>query len=239
MNLVDIGEAIVGFRPEHFVPAEFPSTGARVPFAFQVESQEYLGSERILYGKLAGGRFSGKRVVSRLPASYAAVPADGAPRAFGVDGAHLKFFDERHRIAPGPAPARLMGMRRQRWLGPAMLLPAIFYVVALVGVPFLLAFYYAVGDVKVGIDRLPLRRSAQFRLRARRIRPSAARCRTRSSSRSAPRSSCSSAATCSRSSSRKPSAAAGCSASSSCCRGSRPFPSARSGGSGCSTASTA
>jgi len=43
-----------------------------------------------------------------------------------------------------------MGMRRQHWLGPAMLLPAIFYVVALVGVPFLLAFYYAVGDVKVG-----------------------------------------------------------------------------------------
>ena len=43
-----------------------------------------------------------------------------------------------------------MGMRRQRWLGPAMLFPAIFYVVALVGVPFLLAFYYAVGDVKVG-----------------------------------------------------------------------------------------
>lgn len=43
-----------------------------------------------------------------------------------------------------------MGRRRQRWLGPAMLLPAILYVVALVGVPFLLAFYYAVGDVKVG-----------------------------------------------------------------------------------------
>ncbi len=31
-----------------------------------------------------------------------------------------------------------------------MLLPAILYVVALVGVPFLLAFVYAVGDVKVG-----------------------------------------------------------------------------------------
>ena len=39
---------------------------------------------------------------------------------------------------------------RQRWLGPAMFLPAILYVVALVGVPFVLAFYYAVGDVKVG-----------------------------------------------------------------------------------------
>jgi len=39
---------------------------------------------------------------------------------------------------------------RQRWLGPAMFLPAILYVVALVGVPFVLAFFYAVGDVKVG-----------------------------------------------------------------------------------------
>jgi multiple sugar transport system permease protein len=39
---------------------------------------------------------------------------------------------------------------RQRWLGPAMFLPAILYVVALIGVPFALAFYYSVGDVKVG-----------------------------------------------------------------------------------------
>jgi multiple sugar transport system permease protein len=39
---------------------------------------------------------------------------------------------------------------RQRWLGPAMFLPAILYVVALVGVPFVLAFLYSVGDVKVG-----------------------------------------------------------------------------------------
>src|SRR5262249_21996364 len=40
--------------------------------------------------------------------------------------------------------------RRRSWLGPAMLLPAILYIVALVGVPFILAFLYAVGDVKVG-----------------------------------------------------------------------------------------
>jgi multiple sugar transport system permease protein len=39
---------------------------------------------------------------------------------------------------------------RQAWLGPAMLLPAVLYIVALVGVPFILAFFYAVGDVKVG-----------------------------------------------------------------------------------------
>ena len=44
----------------------------------------------------------------------------------------------------------MSALGRQRWLGPAMFLPAILYVVALVGVPFVLAFIYAVGDVKVG-----------------------------------------------------------------------------------------
>ena len=41
-------------------------------------------------------------------------------------------------------------MRQQRWLGPAMFMPAILYIVALIGVPFTLAFFYSVGDVKVG-----------------------------------------------------------------------------------------
>ena len=41
-------------------------------------------------------------------------------------------------------------MNRQRWLAPAMFLPAIIYIVALVGLPFVLAFMYSVGDVKVG-----------------------------------------------------------------------------------------
>ncbi len=40
-------------------------------------------------------------------------------------------------------------MRRGRWLGPAMFLPAVIYVVALVGVPLVMAFLYSVGDVKV------------------------------------------------------------------------------------------
>jgi multiple sugar transport system permease protein len=43
-----------------------------------------------------------------------------------------------------------MSRARQRWLGPAMLLPAVLYVIGLVGVPFGLAFFYALGDVKVG-----------------------------------------------------------------------------------------
>jgi len=43
-------------------------------------------------------------------------------------------------------------VRQQRWLGPVMFMPAIIYIVALVGVPFLMAFVYSVGDVKVGSE---------------------------------------------------------------------------------------
>ncbi len=82
MNLVEIGEAIVGFRPEHLRSGRVPRGRARAsrsPSA--VESQEYLGSERILYGRLEGGRFSGTPVVSRLPASYARDARPTARRA--------------------------------------------------------------------------------------------------------------------------------------------------------------
>jgi multiple sugar transport system permease protein len=41
-------------------------------------------------------------------------------------------------------------IRRQRWLGPAMFMPAVTYITALVGVPFVMAFLYSVSDAKVG-----------------------------------------------------------------------------------------
>jgi multiple sugar transport system permease protein len=41
-------------------------------------------------------------------------------------------------------------IRRQRWLGPAMFMPAVIYILALVGVPFVMAFLYSVSDAKVG-----------------------------------------------------------------------------------------
>jgi multiple sugar transport system permease protein len=40
--------------------------------------------------------------------------------------------------------------RRQNWLGPAMFMPAILYIVALVGLPFCMAFFFALTDAKVG-----------------------------------------------------------------------------------------
>ncbi len=51
-----------------------------------------------------------------------------------------------------PAPAR-RARRRARgatWLGLGMIAPAVLYMVALVGLPLVLAFLYSVGDVRVG-----------------------------------------------------------------------------------------
>src|SRR5207245_3615553 len=48
---------------------------------------------------------------------------------------------ERPRVARRPGG---------RWLGAAMFLPAILYIVAVIGVPFVMAFLYALGDVRVG-----------------------------------------------------------------------------------------
>jgi len=39
---------------------------------------------------------------------------------------------------------------RPEWLGPLMIVPAVLYIVLLVGVPFVLALYYSVSDISMG-----------------------------------------------------------------------------------------
>jgi len=54
----------------------------------------------------------------------------------------------------GADAARTRGLRRfidnERWLGRLLLAPAVIYIVALVGFPFLLAIYYSLSDATVG-----------------------------------------------------------------------------------------
>ncbi len=90
MNLAEFGDLIVGFRPEHFRPVS-TVIDAAVPFRFKVENIEYLGSEWIVSGTLAGGKLEGKKVFSRL--SSAQNLQLGATYDFAVPQFHLKFFD--------------------------------------------------------------------------------------------------------------------------------------------------
>ena len=90
MNLAELGDVIVGFRPEHFRPAS-AAAGDVVPFRLRVENIEYLGSEWIVSGTLVGGKLDAKKVFSRL--SSAQNLSLGGTYDFAVPQRELKFFD--------------------------------------------------------------------------------------------------------------------------------------------------
>jgi multiple sugar transport system ATP-binding protein len=92
MNLLENGDVIVGFRPEHLLPVELVPR-AVINFRLRVKNTEYLGAEWILYGIVTGGKFDGKEVVSRL-GSAGSFQADEM-YDFAVREEHLHFFDRR------------------------------------------------------------------------------------------------------------------------------------------------
>jgi multiple sugar transport system ATP-binding protein len=91
MNLIEDSDVIVGFRPEHFRVAEAIADPVKVPLKFRVENIEYLGAEWILSGTLVGGRFDGKKAVSRLLFGHEF--EIGKTYDFAVPERRLKFFD--------------------------------------------------------------------------------------------------------------------------------------------------
>jgi multiple sugar transport system ATP-binding protein len=92
MNLLDDGSVIVGFRPEALLPASMVPQPA-VPVRLRVTNVEYLGAERILYGAVEGGRFDGKKVLSRIAVSAGAANVEGATHDFAIRMGDLAFFD--------------------------------------------------------------------------------------------------------------------------------------------------
>jgi multiple sugar transport system ATP-binding protein len=90
MNLVPRNGHLLGFRPEHLVPAADAGAGpgAPVTFPFTVHREEYLGSERLLYGEIGESK-----AVARFSVT-APVDADlGHTHDFAVAQQHLKFFN--------------------------------------------------------------------------------------------------------------------------------------------------
>src|ERR1700675_1324414 len=90
MNLAELDNLIVGFRPEHFLPS-VNVTGETVALRFKVENRKYLGSEWIVSGTLVGGKLDAKKVVSALPPRRHLKL--GNVYDFVVSISILKFFD--------------------------------------------------------------------------------------------------------------------------------------------------
>jgi multiple sugar transport system ATP-binding protein len=102
MNLLDGGDSIVGFRPEHLLPMELVPNPV-IHFRLRVQITEYLGAEWILYGIVSEGKFSGKEVVSRLGSAASFRPDEVYD--FGIREPDLHFF---HRQTEKRTEARVV-----------------------------------------------------------------------------------------------------------------------------------
>jgi len=88
MNLVPRGGDLLGFRPEHFIPADVAATEAMATFPFHVHREEYLGAERLIYGEVGDAK-----AVARFPANVVVPAAPGGTYDFAVRRGDLKIFN--------------------------------------------------------------------------------------------------------------------------------------------------
>ena len=94
MNIVPADGVLIGFRPEHFLPAGVAQRiGDHASYQFRISHSEYLGAEKILYGTVEGGQLNGQKVISRIPSTHAAGLADGSVHPFSVAHGDMKYFD--------------------------------------------------------------------------------------------------------------------------------------------------
>jgi len=102
MNLIDLEEYQVGFRPEQFVPKQVYDRRNEVrEFSFHVNRVEYLGADRLLYGRVE--EFGEDTlVIARLPEAMDVPITTDQTYEFGVSRKDLRFFSKEtgKRIEP-------------------------------------------------------------------------------------------------------------------------------------------
>jgi multiple sugar transport system ATP-binding protein len=105
MNLVAVGERLVGFRPECFLPRELHIGGSEVvSLRFEISRVEDLGADRLAYGRL-GERFNHSHVVANLPTSFTSYTIEvNATYDFSVPKDDVKFFDSKTGLRTEPVP---------------------------------------------------------------------------------------------------------------------------------------
>jgi multiple sugar transport system ATP-binding protein len=91
MNLVPRDDVLVGFRPEHLLPASAVPADGAVTIRIAVDRVEFLSGDPHIYGT-ALGIGEPTRVVARLPAMLDTAVAAGEEYEFAVARKHLRFF---------------------------------------------------------------------------------------------------------------------------------------------------
>ncbi|MBP2675274.1 MAG: transporter [Deltaproteobacteria bacterium] len=101
MNLLELEqeEALLGFRPETFMPADaVEGSEGVVTYPFEVTYLEYLGAERLVYGNV-GEKSHARHVVSRLPGSMTLPLEAGKTYPFAVARRDLRRFHRKSGLA--------------------------------------------------------------------------------------------------------------------------------------------
>jgi multiple sugar transport system ATP-binding protein len=95
MNLIELpGGALLGFRPENFLPRGQFAAGEPVRlFRFAVRRVEYLGSDRYVYGTVTDAGAGDATVIAKLPATVGTAIPDGETLEFAVPERALRYFD--------------------------------------------------------------------------------------------------------------------------------------------------
>ncbi len=100
MNLLDHGDFLVGFRPEHLLPPGI-AEGDVLPVTYHVNRIENLGSERYLYGFLRD--FSrDTKVIAMLPSTVTVPIVTDQDHQFSVARDQLCYFDKDTGLRIGP-----------------------------------------------------------------------------------------------------------------------------------------
>ncbi len=106
MNLVRRDGTLVGFRPEHLMPADHVS-GEKLTVSFEVDRVEYLSGDRHIYGTVTG-LGEDTRVISRLPATMFGDVSEGT-HEFAVAADRVRLFDEESGLRKDPEPVEATG----------------------------------------------------------------------------------------------------------------------------------
>jgi multiple sugar transport system ATP-binding protein len=113
MNLIEMETAIVGFRPEHFLPRDIHTIAARlIPFQFCLTRIEYLGADRLLYGILKTSLATNHKVIANLPATVTMTLHPGECYQFAVPEPDLKFFDRTTGLRIPPPVGSIVQLER-------------------------------------------------------------------------------------------------------------------------------
>ena len=104
MNLLDHGDMLVGFRPEHAMPrAAVPKSEDAATFQLRITRTEFLGSEWLAYGSVDGA-FGDAKVLCKLQQDAIRKVKVDEVQEFVVARELIRFFDKKTGLRTSSAP---------------------------------------------------------------------------------------------------------------------------------------